>query len=117
VRADFYLYEVEPEDLGPDRDALAVTMRSASCARARVVRCVHEPDLRVVDADLSAVAGEGGRIVVAADDVPPGGSPEPGARVVVRDGGLSKAAVVRAVRDDGALVVDVVGDRVRLPES
>jgi hypothetical protein len=47
TRRDFYLYEVEPEDLGPDDDVAALTMRSSSCAGARVVRCLHWPELAV----------------------------------------------------------------------
>jgi hypothetical protein len=41
TRDTYYLYEVEPEDLGPDRDAFAGIMQSASCARARVISWVH----------------------------------------------------------------------------
>jgi hypothetical protein len=47
---DKYMYEVEPEDIGPDRDPLA-RPGWRSCARARVLRCVHMPEQAVaVDA-------------------------------------------------------------------
>ena len=106
----------ELADLGPDGDAFAVTMQSASCARARVLRCVYEPDLLTLSADLSTVAGEGGRVIVSAANVPADRRPGVNQRIVLRDTGLAKAAVVRQLRDDGDLVVDVVGDRVRLLE-
>jgi hypothetical protein len=44
VRREYYLYEVEPEDLGPDLDVGARTMKSSTCSRARVVRCLHRPE-------------------------------------------------------------------------
>lgn len=44
---DRYLYEVEPEDVGPDRDPLA-RPDWYSCARAKVLRCVHMPEPVVV---------------------------------------------------------------------
>lgn len=116
VRSDYYLYEVEPEELGPDDDAFAVTMQSASCARARVLRCVYEPDLLTLPADLSTVAGDGGRVIVPAAGLPVDRLPGVNQRIVLRDTGLAKAAVVRQLRDNGDLVVDVVGDRVRLLE-
>jgi len=45
TRRDFYLYEVEPDgQLGHDNDVGASAMQSATCARARVVRCLHRPE-------------------------------------------------------------------------
>ena len=46
---DKYMYEVEPEDIRPDRDPLA-RPGWHSCARAKVLRCVHMPE-RAVAAD------------------------------------------------------------------
>jgi hypothetical protein len=43
ARPEHYLYEVEPEDLGPDTDPGRVAMNSLSCARARVIRCLYSP--------------------------------------------------------------------------
>ena len=37
------MYEVEPEDLGPDTDPGRIAMNSLSCARARVIRCLYSP--------------------------------------------------------------------------
>ncbi len=45
TRRDYYLYEVELDgELGCDNDAGASVMQSATCARARVVRCLHRPE-------------------------------------------------------------------------
>ncbi len=46
---DRYMYEVEPEDVGPDTDPLA-RPDWYSCSRAKVLRCVHTPEpIQVVD--------------------------------------------------------------------
>lgn len=48
-RRDRYMYEVEPEDVGPDHDPLA-RPDWYSCSRAKVVRCVHMPEpIKIVD--------------------------------------------------------------------
>jgi hypothetical protein len=91
-------------------------MPSASCARARVLRCVYEPDLLTLPTDLATVAGDGGRVIAPAANVPTDRQPGANQRIVLRDTGLAKAAVVRQLRDNGDLVVDVVGDCVRLLE-
>jgi hypothetical protein len=50
TRSDHYMYEVEPEDLGDDKDIGACSGQWRSCARALVLRCVHEPEpVEVVD--------------------------------------------------------------------
>ena len=43
TRPEHYMYEVEPEDLGLDTDPGRMAMNSLSCARARVIRCLHSP--------------------------------------------------------------------------
>jgi hypothetical protein len=43
TRPKHYMYEVEPEDLGPDTDPGRIAMNSLSCARARVIRCLYSP--------------------------------------------------------------------------
>ena len=43
TRPEHYMYEVEPEGLGPDTDPGRIAMNSLSCARARVVRCLNSP--------------------------------------------------------------------------
>ena len=43
TRREHYMYEVEPDDLGPDTDPGRVAMNSLSCARARVIRCLYSP--------------------------------------------------------------------------
>gem|GEM_PF-4179895 len=40
TRRDYNMYEVHPYDLGVDRDPFAGS-GWATCARARVLRCVH----------------------------------------------------------------------------
>jgi hypothetical protein len=45
TRQDYYWYEVEPDGpLGLDGDHGAAVMQSATCRRARVIRCLHRPD-------------------------------------------------------------------------
>jgi hypothetical protein len=41
TRRDYNMYEVEPTDIGEDRDPFAVGKDWHSCARAKVLRCVH----------------------------------------------------------------------------
>lgn len=40
---DQYVYAVEPVDIGRDLDLAAERMNSATCAQARVVRCLYAP--------------------------------------------------------------------------
>lgn len=49
TQPEYYLYEVEPEDLGSDDDVGALAMQSATCARALVVRCLHRPAMQATD--------------------------------------------------------------------
>lgn len=85
TRADYYLYQVQSDDLAADLDQFSNTMQSASCTRARILRRVHEPELPVFDANLTNVAAHGGQIVITLCDSDTSTTPHPGRRIIVRD--------------------------------